>query len=79
LWQVVTPTLNEITSQHEKLWWLEKLEGEMVGCAPILHLDEVFADPHVQSLAQSPSARSLNLLVSQQGAINFGSFIIYHH
>merc|ERR1740138_1007013 len=21
----------------------------MVGCAPILHLDEVFADPHVQS------------------------------
>lgn len=47
--EVVTPTLNEITSQHEKLWWLEKLEGEMVGCAPILHLDEVFADPHVQS------------------------------
>lgn len=48
--QVVTPALNEITSQHPKLWWLEKLEGEMVGCAPILHLDEVFADPHVQFL-----------------------------
>ena len=48
--KVVTPTLNEITSQHEKLWWLEKLEGEMVGCAPILHLDEVFADPQVQFL-----------------------------
>ncbi|CAE7248809.1 unnamed protein product [Symbiodinium natans] len=46
---VVTPTLNEITSQHPKLWWLEQLEKEMVGCAPILHLDEVFADPHVQS------------------------------
>ena len=43
---VVTPTLNEITSQHPKLWWLEQLEKEMVGCAPILHLDEVFADPH---------------------------------
>merc|ERR1711971_978983 len=26
-----------------------RLESEMVGCAPILHLDEVFADPHVQS------------------------------
>ena len=47
---VVTPTLNEITSQHEKLWWLEKLEKEMVGCAPILHLDEVFADPHASCL-----------------------------
>lgn len=45
----VTPALNEITSQHPKGWWLEKLQAEMVGCAPILHLDEVFADPHVQS------------------------------
>merc|ERR1719379_1294135 len=45
----VTPALNEITSQHPKSWWLEKLEKEMVGCAPILHLDEVFDDPHVQS------------------------------
>merc|ERR1719356_1373214 len=47
--EVVTPALNEITSQHPKMWWLEKLEKEMVGCAPILHLDEVFNDPHVQS------------------------------
>merc|ERR1719379_253871 len=46
---VVTPALNDITSQHPKGWWLEKLQKEMVGCAPILHLDEVFADPHVQS------------------------------
>lgn len=46
---VVTPTLNEITSQHTKNWWLENLEKKMVGCAPILHLDEVFADPQVQS------------------------------
>merc|ERR1719356_1256024 len=46
---VVTPKLNEITSQHPKSWWLKKLEKEMVGCAPILHLDEVFNDPHVQS------------------------------
>jgi crotonobetainyl-CoA:carnitine CoA-transferase CaiB-like acyl-CoA transferase len=45
----VTPALNEITSQHPKAWWLEKLQKEMVGCAPILHLDEVFSDPHVQS------------------------------
>ena len=56
--KVVTPTLNEITSQHEKLWWLEKLEGEMVGCAPILHLDEVFADPHVQFLGMETYQRS---------------------
>jgi len=47
--EVVTPALNDITSQHPKTWWLEKLEKEMVGCAPILHLDEVFADPQVQS------------------------------
>jgi len=45
----VTPALNEITSQHPKGWWLEHLQKEMVGCAPILHLDEVFADPQVQS------------------------------
>lgn len=47
--EVVTPTLNDITSQHPKAWWLAELEKEMVGCAPILHLDEVFADPQVQS------------------------------
>eukprot|EP00441_Pelagodinium_beii_P012296 CAMPEP_0197703536 /NCGR_PEP_ID=MMETSP1338-20131121/125484_1 /TAXON_ID=43686 ORGANISM="Pelagodinium beii, Strain RCC1491" /NCGR_SAMPLE_ID=MMETSP1338 /ASSEMBLY_ACC=CAM_ASM_000754 /LENGTH=546 /DNA_ID=CAMNT_0043287433 /DNA_START=68 /DNA_END=1708 /DNA_ORIENTATION=+ len=46
---VVTPKLNEITSRHPKAFWLENLEKEMVGCAPILHLDEVFDDPHVQS------------------------------
>jgi crotonobetainyl-CoA:carnitine CoA-transferase CaiB-like acyl-CoA transferase len=45
----VTPALNDITSQHPKNWWLDNLEKEMVGCAPILHLDEVFADPQVQS------------------------------
>merc|ERR1719379_3189828 len=45
----VTPALNEITSQHPKKWWLQNLEKEGVGCAPILHLDEVFDDPHVQS------------------------------
>merc|ERR1719393_723416 len=46
---VVTPALNEITSQHPTKFWLENLEKETVGCAPILHLDEVFADPQVQS------------------------------
>merc|ERR1719281_1053 len=45
----VTPALNDITRQHTKSFWLENLEKEGVGCAPILHLDEVFADPHVQS------------------------------
>lgn len=47
--EVVTPGLNDITSQQTKRWWLDNLEKEMVGCAPILHLDEVFADPQVQS------------------------------
>merc|ERR1719392_459943 len=45
----VTPALNDITRQHPKSFWLENLEKEGVGCAPILHLDEVFEDPHVQS------------------------------
>lgn len=45
----VTPALNEITSQHPTKFWLENLEKETVGCAPILHLDEVFADPQVQA------------------------------
>jgi len=45
----VTPALNEITRQHTKEFWLQNLEKEMVGCAPILHLDEVFADAQVQS------------------------------
>jgi crotonobetainyl-CoA:carnitine CoA-transferase CaiB-like acyl-CoA transferase len=47
--EVTTPTLNEITSQHTKQFWLTELEKETVGCAPILHLDEVFADPQVQA------------------------------
>merc|ERR1719183_2229571 len=45
----VTPALNEITKKHPKSWWLEHLEKVGVGCAPILHLDEVFDDPQVQS------------------------------
>jgi len=45
----VTPALNDITSKHPKKWWLQNLEKEGVGCAPILHLDEVFEDPHVVS------------------------------
>merc|ERR1740127_253761 len=47
--EVTTPTLNEITKQHTKQFWLENLEKETVGCAPILHLDEVFSDPQVQA------------------------------
>jgi hypothetical protein len=45
----VTPALNAITMKHPKAFWLKNLEAEQVGCAPILHLDEVFDDPHVQS------------------------------
>jgi len=45
----VTPALNEITKRHPKQFWLENLEKVGVGCAPILHLDEVFEDPQVQS------------------------------
>mmetsp|Transcript_87942 Transcript_87942/g.247071 ORF Transcript_87942/g.247071 Transcript_87942/m.247071 type:complete len:538 (-) Transcript_87942:266-1879(-) len=44
---VVTPALNEITRRQTTQWWLTKLEEAGVGCAPILHPDEVFADPHV--------------------------------
>jgi len=45
----VTPALNEITRTQTTDWWLKNLEANGVGCAPILHLDEVFADPHVQA------------------------------
>jgi crotonobetainyl-CoA:carnitine CoA-transferase CaiB-like acyl-CoA transferase len=45
----VTPALNEVTKTMETAWWLKKLELAGVGCAPILHPDEVFADPHVLS------------------------------
>lgn len=45
----VTPALNEITKTKTTNEWLEKLEKAGVGCAPILHPDEVFADPHVQA------------------------------
>ncbi|CAE7642884.1 unnamed protein product [Symbiodinium pilosum] len=47
--EAVTEVLNSITEQRTKSWWLEQLEKESVGCAAIYHLDEVFADPHVQS------------------------------
>merc|ERR1711920_654248 len=46
---VVTPALNQVTKTQTTSWWLEKLEAKGVGCAPILHPDEVFADPHVLS------------------------------
>lgn len=79
--QVVTPALNEITSQHEKLWWLEKLEGEMVGCAPILHLDEVFADPHVQCFGSGwhrlIGGKRLALLMVNGGDIKGESWLMF--
>mmetsp|Transcript_29139 Transcript_29139/g.67060 ORF Transcript_29139/g.67060 Transcript_29139/m.67060 type:complete len:522 (-) Transcript_29139:71-1636(-) len=45
----VTPALNEITKTRPTNWWLRKLEAAGVGVAPILHPDEVFADPQVLS------------------------------
>jgi len=45
----VTERLNEITRGQTTNWWLQELEKAGVGCAPILHLDEVFADPQVRS------------------------------
>mmetsp|Transcript_99649 Transcript_99649/g.302583 ORF Transcript_99649/g.302583 Transcript_99649/m.302583 type:complete len:549 (-) Transcript_99649:143-1789(-) len=45
----VTEKLNSLTRQRTTAWWLEELEKSGVGCAPILHPDEVFADPQVQA------------------------------
>lgn len=45
----VTDVCNAVTAKQSTKWWLENLEAAGVGCAPILHLDEVFADPHVQA------------------------------
>jgi len=45
----VTEKCNAITSQKPTQWWLENLEKAKVGCSPILHPDEVFADPHVKA------------------------------
>ena len=44
---VVTDTLNAITSQHPSSWWIGKLEAAKIGCGPINRLDEVFAHPQV--------------------------------
>lgn len=46
---VVTETLNGITAQQPSAWWLEKLGANKVGCGAINELDQVFADPQVQS------------------------------
>jgi crotonobetainyl-CoA:carnitine CoA-transferase CaiB-like acyl-CoA transferase len=45
----VTEKCNAVTSQKPTQWWLENLEKAKVGCSPILHPDEVFADPHVRA------------------------------
>jgi len=45
----VTEKCNAVTMQKPTKWWLENLEKAKVGCSPILHPDEVFADPHVQA------------------------------
>lgn len=47
--KLVTDTLNEVTNKKPSAWWLEELEKAKVGCGPINTLDQVFADPQVQS------------------------------
>ncbi|NKC11142.1 MAG: CoA transferase [Gammaproteobacteria bacterium] len=46
---LVTETLDDITRQHASAWWLENLAKAKVGVGAINQLDEVFADPQVQS------------------------------
>jgi len=46
--QKVTDTCNGITKTRSVEWWLQELEKAGVGCSPILNLQQVFADPHIQ-------------------------------
>jgi len=45
----VTDTCNNLTKVKPVAWWLKELEEASVGCSPIMNLEEVFADPHVNS------------------------------
>lgn len=47
--QHVTDKLNAITRTKPSSWWLAELGKAKVGCAPIMNIDEVFADSHVLS------------------------------
>lgn len=47
--KAVTETCNAITKQQSVAWWLKELEAASVGCSPILNLEEVFKDPHVNA------------------------------
>jgi crotonobetainyl-CoA:carnitine CoA-transferase CaiB-like acyl-CoA transferase len=44
-----TEKCNAVTKRHSTDWWLQNLEQNSIGCAPILNVDEVFADPHVKA------------------------------
>lgn len=43
----VTEKVEAVTRTKPTSWWMENLEKAKVGCAPILNIDEVFADKHV--------------------------------
>lgn len=43
------PLLREIFKTRTKSWWISELEKVGVPCGPINSLDEVFADPQVES------------------------------
>jgi crotonobetainyl-CoA:carnitine CoA-transferase CaiB-like acyl-CoA transferase len=45
----VTATCNALTKSKPIAWWLENLEKASVGVSPIMDLEQVFADPHVQA------------------------------
>merc|ERR1712060_331617 len=43
----VTQKVEAVTRTKPTSWWMENLEKAKVGCAPIMNIDEVFADKHV--------------------------------
>merc|ERR1711976_852582 len=44
-----TEKCEAVTRQKPSKWWLEELGKAKVGVAPIMNIDEVFADPQVLS------------------------------
>ena len=47
--QLVTDTLTPVMQRHPTAWWVDRLEALKVGCGPINTLEQVFADPQVQT------------------------------
>ncbi|GMG88140.1 CaiB/BaiF CoA transferase family protein [Biformimicrobium ophioploci] len=46
---ILVPLVEAATRRQSSEWWLEKLSEAHVPCGPINRIDEVFADPQVQS------------------------------